>query len=380
MNTKNFFLAPLIASLLFCSIHNNSYASEDNSKAAKNEISSYIISESYSNILPVKLLLKDDWKQAPAEDASIGFTQNEIGVKAYWQNFTFGIAHRLDYFVYTNSDTAEAFYLERTDQPLTTQDSYKLSLKLHHQRSNGFRFGYKWQYESFSTEVNIGYWDVTATRESHINGEVFGEENNNITGTAQLSEFYSDKNFLKRDKFDRWDIDGYGVTVDVSALWQINNKLNLALHIKDLYSKYRMKNLGYSEGNVDTEGTFINSLGGQSYLPLYRGKETSDNYQFELPEHINLIAHYQEDSFSSETLDINYVARYKRQGTVNFYYAGVQLDFDTATLSLMLDLENLSPQVQYNNQWFNIIFAIDELDIEKAKQFTLGMAVNYSFN
>ena len=379
MNTKIFFSATLIASLLFCNIQNKSYANENNIQTATYEISSYITSESYSNILPVKQLIEDDWKQTPDSDASIGFTQNEVGVKAYWQNFTFGLAHRLDYFVYTNSDTAEAFYLERTDQPLTTQDSYQLSLKLHHQRSNGFRLGYQWQFDSFSTEVNIGYWDVTATRESQINGEIFGDEDNNITGTAQLNEFYSDKNFLKRDRLDRWDIDGYGITVDVSALWQVNKNLNLELKIKDLYSKYKMNNLGFSEGNVDTDGTFINSLGGQSYLPLYRGRETSDDYQFDLPEHINLIAHYQEENFSSDTLNFNYVARYKRQGTVNFYYAGVKLGFEKSIIYLMLDLENLSPEVQYKSEWFNVIFAIDELELEKTKQLTLGIAVNYSF-
>ena len=136
-----------------------------------------------------------------------------------------------------------------------------------------------------------------------------------------------------------------------------------------------MNNLGFSEGNVDTDGTFINSLGGQSYLPLYRGRETSDDYQFDLPEHINLIAHYQEENFSSDTLNFNYVARYKRQGTVNFYYAGVKLGFEKSTLNLMLDLENLSPEVQYQSEWFDVIFAIDELELEKDAKIILNNLV-----
>ena len=356
-----------------------SKAYTSNEEPNNNQVAAYILSESFSNILPIKQLIEDDWLQAPATDASIGFTQNEVGLKAYWGNFSFNVAHRIDYFVFTNPDTAQAFYLERTDQPLTTQDSYQLSLKLHHQRSNGFRIGYQWKFDGFSTEINIGYWDVSATRESQITGEVFGDENNNITGTAKLNEFYSDKNFLKRDNFNRWDVDGYGLTLDFSANWTINTELDIALDVIDLYSTFNMKNLGYSQGNVNTDGTFINSLGGKSYLPLYRGIETADDYQFNLPAQVNLVAHYLAESLSSKSFTMSYLARYKRQGDVNFYYAGAELQFENSALTLMLDLEHLSPEIQYSNKWFAMKFAIDDIDIEKAMQFSLGLSGHYTF-
>lgn len=357
---------------------NRAYA-DNIKKPANNSVSTYILSESFSNILPIKQLIEDDWQQAPASNSSIGFTQNELGLKAYWGNISFNIAHRVDYFVFTNPDTAQAFYLERTDQPLTTQDSYQLSLKLHHQRSSGFRVGYQWQLDNFTTEVNIGYWDVSATRESKVTGEIFGDENNNITGTAELTESYSDKNFLKRDNFDRWDIDGYGITVDFSANWKVTPELHVSLDIKDLYSQFNMKNLGYSQGNIDTDGTFINSLGGQSYLPLYRGIETADDYQFNLPEQVNIEASYNTKKIGQEYFTVGYLARYKRQGEVNFYYAGIELLLEKSQYTFMLDLENLSPEIRYRNQWFDLIFASDKFDLDKAMQFSLGVAVNYAF-
>lgn len=382
---KNNLLCAFILTVLFATIwankswSNSGYINNHNKPVSKSEVSAYIVSESFSNILPIKQLLEDEWKQAPANDSSIGFTQNEIGLKTYWHNISFNLAHRLDYFVFTNEDTAQAFYLERTEQPLTTQDNYQLALKLHHQRSNGFRLGYQWQFDKFTTELNLGYWDVSATRESQITGEIFGDEQNNITGTAQLDEFYSDKNFLKRDNFDRWDIDGYGITLDLAANWQVNNELDINITIKDLYTQFKMKNLGFSQGSVDTDGTFINSLGGKSYLPLYRGIETSDNYQFTLPEHANLVARYQGGIFSGYAMTMNYLARYKRQGEVNFYYGGIELEFETSTLKLMLDIEHLSPEIQYANNWLSVVLAMDELDIEKAMQFSLGIGVNYAF-
>lgn len=363
---------------------NNSYAKNYKDPTLvkpKNDsgVSVYVLSESFSNILPIKQLVEDDWQQMPASDSSAGFTQNEIGLKTYWHNFSLNLAHRLDYFVYTNADTATAFYLERTDQPLTSQNSYQLALKLHHQRSKGFRLGYFWQFDNFSTELNLGYWEVSDTRESKINGEIFGDQQNNITGTAQLNEFYSHKNFLKRDNYDRWDINGYGITLDFAAHWSVNDKLDINLMIKDLHSQFKMKNLGHSSGNIDTDGTFINSLGGKSYLPLYRGKETSDDYRFSLPEHINLIANYNGGTFRKIPVTLSYLARYKRQGDVNFYYGGIALTLQKHILKLMVDLEHLSPEIHYDNQWFNLALAMDDSNLDKAMQLSLGVSVNYSF-
>ncbi|PKG82423.1 hypothetical protein CXF85_13110 [Colwellia sp. 75C3] len=351
----------------------------NNKQLKNNHVSAYVLSESFSNILPIKQLIEDDWLQVPATDSSIGFTQNETGIKAYWGNLNFNVAHRIDYFVYTNPDTAQAFYLERTDQPLITQDNYQLALKLHHQRSNGFRVGYQWQLDDFSTEINIGYWDVSASRESQITGEIFGDDNNNITGTAELSEYYNDKNFLKHTNNNNWETDGYGITLDLAINWQVTDKFDISVDIKDLYSQFSMKSLGFSQGKVDTDGTFINSLGGKSYLPLYRGVFGAKDFDFTLPEQVNLLAHYLDESLSSEHFTMSYLARYKRQGDVNFYYAGAEIEFETSVLTLMLDLEHLSPEIQYSNSWFAMRLAIDNIDIEKAMQFSLGLSGHYTF-
>ncbi len=372
----NLLCAVTLTFLFTASWANKSYA---NNKQFDNNISAYVLSESYSNILPIKQLISDEWKQAPATDSSIGFTQNETGLKAYWGNISFNIAHRIDYFVFTNPDTAQAFYLERTDQPLTTQDSYQLALKLHHQRSNGFRVGYQWLFGSFSTEINLGYWDVSASRESQITGEIFGDSQNNITGTAEISESYNDKNFLKHTNNNQWETDGYGITLDLAINWQVTDNFNIDVDIKDLYTQFSMKSLGFSQGKVDTDGTFINSLGGKSYLPLYRGVFGAKDFDFTLPEQVNLVAHYQAESFTTEGFSLGYLARYKRQGDVNFYYAGVELGFESSALRFMLDMEHLSPEIQYSNSWCAVTLAIDDIEIDKAMQFSLGLSGQYSF-
>ena len=370
-------LKPLICFallLIFCGV---SGAETSQRNESKGQVSVYVSSDSFSNILPIKQLIKDEWKQAPSHDASHAFTQNEIGIRVNWNNVIFNIAHRLDYFVDTHADTAEAFYLERSDLSLSTKDNYEVALRLHHQQSNGIRLGYQWDFESITAQINVGYWNVISTRDSTLTGRVSGDSNNNITGIAELTEFYSDKNFLKRGNNDDWQTDGYGVTLDLALAWQMSEALHISLDVKDLYAKFKLKKLGFSQGNVDTDGTFINSLGGQSYLPLYRGLEGQKDHQFELPEHINLTAAYQLSKLN-ESLAI--LTRYKRQGETDFYYLGAQwLHSANARTSIMLDVENSSPEIQYVNQWLSVKLGIDTLNLDKAKQLTLGVAFNTMF-
>ena len=123
--------------IIFLSIAVTSVADE------KANVSFFMASQSYSNILPVKQLIKDNWQSTPSNSASHAFTQNEIGVRSYWQNFSFTVSKRYDHFLYTNKDTAHVFYLDKKGLPLNTQNNYQLDLAIQHQRSNGVRLGYK---------------------------------------------------------------------------------------------------------------------------------------------------------------------------------------------------------------------------------------------
>jgi len=360
-----------VFTLLFSS--NIQAENKNNTQASKEtRVEFFVDSSSYSNILPVKQLIEDDWQKAPKSSASDGFTQNEIGARVHWNNFSFSASHRYDYFIFSNSDTAKAFYLDRSDQNLNAQEKYNLDLKLFHQRSNGIRLGYKFIFDNFSSEIRLGYWDLTATRESYLTGTLSSDSNGKIKALADLKEFYSDNNLLHRRNTNDWDNDGSGITLDIHLAWQPTDSISLFADLKDLYSDFSLDNSGYSEGIFDTHGTFINSVGGKAYLPIYRGKETESKHQFELPEQIDLLGLY-------HTEQLSYLARYKRQGEQNFYYLGFEMQHQDASTRIALDIENLTPEIQYKNKWFTLLFAIDDLRIERALQLNLGISVNYSF-
>jgi len=373
MKVKHFYLLLLLLCLPFTTLAKEIIL-EENQSRKDNKIEFFAISQSWSNILPVKQLLKDEWQQAPSSSASKGFTQNEFGVRTYLHNFSFSISHRYDYFVFSNSDTANAFYLDRSDLALDTQSEYNIDLKLLHQRSNGIRLGYKFEFEKFTIEPRLGYWDLSATRESYLTGTLSSDLNGNISGIAELQEFYSDRNFLRRRNVDNdWDTDGSGLTLDVHISWKPTENITLLADLKDIYSDFTLDNSGYSEGKVDTEGTFINSVGGIAYLPLYRGKEIEDKHQFELPEQVDVMALYH------NTKKFSYLARYRHQGEQDFYYLGFEVQHESSSTRFSIDIENLAPELQFKNNWFTLIFAIDDFDIDKALQLNLGLNLQYCF-
>ena len=343
----------------------------DNSYAATS-VEAFVTSHSFSNILPIKQLIEDDWQQAPEQSASDAFTQNEVGVRAYFDNFSFSVSQRYDYFVETNSDTAQAFYLNRNDLALDSQSEYYAKLKLFHQRSNGIKVGYKLNFDRFSSELRIGYWRLLATRESQLNGLISSDLNGNIAADAQLSEFYSTNNFLKRQNSDDWQTQGSGVTVDLHMRWQPSNNIDISLDITDIYSDYKLDNAGFSKGKIDTDGTFINSIGGVAYVPLYRGIETAKRHNFDLPETVNVDAIYRTD-------DLAYVTHFTRQGDINFYYAGVQFESEDSTTRLLFDIANIAPEIQFQNKWITAYLSLDDIDIDQAMLAKLGVNVHFQF-
>ncbi|MBA6351710.1 MULTISPECIES: hypothetical protein [unclassified Colwellia] len=340
---------------------------------ASTKIEVFTTSQSFSNILPVKQLITDNWRQSPKKNASDGFTQNEVGMSSYWQHLSLSVAQRYDYFVYSNPDTAKVFYLDKNDLALDTQEEYHIALKLFHQRSNGLRIGYKYEFENFSSEIRLGYWDLNVTRESNLTGTLASDLNGNISAIAQLDEFYTANNFLKRRNSNDWDADGTGITIDIHLRWQLSQYLSINADLKDIYNHFTVDESGFSAGNIDTDGTFINSVGGVAYLPVYRGKETTSKHQFKLPKQLSFIGFYHHSE------QISYLARYKRQGEQNFYYLGFDIAHENSSTRISFDIENNAPEIQYKNDWLSVTFAIDSLKIEQAMLLNLGFNLYYRF-
>jgi len=357
----------LLSTLFILSINQQSLAFDHTQNG---HFGTFAITETFSNIVPIQQIVDDEWVEAPNKDAEDAFSQNELGIKARWGDISLTVSKRLDYFVHSNFDTAEGYYLDQSDQPLTPNKQYDAKLHLYHQEASGIRLGYHFAIDNLQAEVKVGYWQVPEIRSSKLTGTLNSDDEGNISGVANLEEYYSHKNFLKRKNNERWETEGYGITLDVNFTWYFNEKITLRGELKDLYNEFILKNSGYSIGDFNTDGTFINSLGGKGYLPIYQGKEIEQNHHLTLPARIHLTSAYAYKS-------MNLLVKYKRQADINFYYAGIENE--SGSLKFLLDIENLTPEFHYQSNWVSLILGLDSIKSEEAKQLTFGLTINYPF-
>jgi hypothetical protein len=370
INQNKNYLSNLIVLLTSILLASNSLKSTANEHLTSNQIGVFALSETFTDILPIKQIVDDKWVDKPSKHSSDAFSQHELGIKGKWEDLTFSISKRYDYFVHSNKDTAIAYYLDQSDKGLLDNQEYNLNLHLYHQEAEGIRLGYRFTINNFEASVSVGYWDVAEIRSSKVNGVLNSNVNGDITGQAGLEEYYSHKNFLKRQNNDSWDTEGYGLSLDIDFTWAISNTLTLRGELKDIYNDFVLKNSGYSTGDFNTSGRFINSIGGVGYLPVYSGKETEEDHHLSLPERIKLTGVYAHESISS-------VIKLTRQGDVPFYYAGIESN--DGAIQLLLDLKNMTPEFSYRNHWVSFVLGIDSTSEDKAQKVNLGLSLQYAF-
>jgi hypothetical protein len=357
---------PSILCILALSTH-TSLAEE-----APMRLSLFSSNSAYTDILPIKQLVTDDWLHAPNDNASLGFSQNEAGIRGYWGRVSMSISRRYDYFVNVSPDTAQALYRERQGLPLNEQTAYQVSLDLRGQSSSGIRLGYALELGNVYTEVRAGYWQLDSRRASSLEGRLSADVAGNLIGQVALTEAYSDNNLLRRPNNGSWNTQGQGLTLDIIADWQVTSTFALSLHMFDLYSDFKVNNLGFSQGVFDTEGEFINSTGGIAFTPLYRGVETSEDHQFRLPQRVQLEGLY-------ELGKTGVMARVRKQGNHYFQQLGAKRAFGEASMSLLVDLDSFAPEVTYSNAWLSFTLQLDDWDISQAQQGVLSMTVSHQF-
>ena len=364
--------------MMLCNANANANANaNDQAQAfsASNQVSVYFTSESYSHILPIKQLAEDEWRTAPKHDADLAFSQNELGSELIINNWSINPAYRVDYFVRTNPDTAYAFYTDRTDQAFEAPRTYDLALTLEENRAKGLRLGYQWQNEQFFSHLKLGYWAIIGARDSTLRGTLSQNSAGDLQGNGQLTEHYTDNNFLKRPNVngERWDDNGSGYTLDIALAWRVTSALLLRVDVQDLYSRFSLDDAGLSDGIIDTNNQYTRASGITGFKPLYSGIETSRRHDYHVPKRVNLRVDYQ-----METIGIH--GQLKTIGNDEFYLLGASFSFaEQSRLTMLVDVERATPQVMLETKWLDVTLALDKLKTESAYQLNLGVRLYYPF-
>jgi len=351
------------------SIEASNYLSpSDTSK--RHEVAIEFSSSSYSNILPVGHLINDSWRQQPQSDASSGFTQNRFSLSYRTNHWQWSVNKRLDYFIESNSATAAVYYNDQNDQTLAPNQDYDLVLDILSLQSTGVSLGYLWNNQQISTKITVGLWSVDSLRDSYIAANLQTDQASELNGDVSFYDHYTDTNILKRPNDNSWETGGWGANVDLDVQWQASKNLQLNLAVKDLFSRFMIANLGYTQGKASTNNSYINSEGYQSFLPLFRGLEIAKDHHIKLPITTTLGAVYQAEQLS-------YVVNAKRQAQLNFVDLGLRFALGSGQMTLLLDAQRFTPTIEFSSTNWDLRLTTDRFDAYQAFQFNLNIGYRW---
>lgn len=332
-------------------------------------IKSYATSFNSTNIQPISDILKDNWKGGVSKSSDFGLSQSKVGIELVIKNWRLVYETRNDHFLTTNESSARLYQYAKTSF-LATKSSYDLNIHYRKLQAKGVKLGYTWQpIKTFSMTNYFGVWRPTTVRNSHLLGDVVSE--GTVTGVAQLEEWYSYKNLLKRQIGADWG-EGTGKTWDLVINWQPTENLILGLDIFDLFSKFDFDHLGYSSGTLNSSTTYRDEDNILRFNPAYSGVESEKPFSWDLPKSISLTASYAKD-------DIEYLLAINKRDLNTSIVLGAGFDIAQGVITSGYDIRNKAIKVVYSNSWFEGHIMTDNLDISDAKTFSLSLSANLKF-
>lgn len=339
-------------------------------QAGESSVSFFVDSNSYSNVIPIKELLKDDWRTQPSKEANKAYTVNKLGFKYNYQQWQFSLFKRVDYIAETNYSTASLYYAIEADQSLEIGKANDLLLNLKGFTSNAAAIGYQFEWNNLTFNPYVTYYEISRMRQSELIGAVSIDEHENLSGKIFFNESYTHSNFFKRPHSD-WQQKTSGVSLGFSVGYQINNKLLVSLKLDDLYNKISFSNTGFSQGVINTENRFLPNNSLKSITPLLTGIESEKEQDFLIPLTTEL-------TFSYGWNQYNFIGEYKRYAGHERYWLGGEININKQGLALVWDIKNNIPKLTFKSRPLNISLAVDKLNVNKATQLLLTISTRFS--
>lgn len=344
-----------------------------NTQVHSTEIEMFAYSNSYSNALPLKELIEDEWKTEPNNHSDLAYSTNTMGIQYQAKHWYFSIGQRLDLIANTNPDSVLALYQDKLDKSFSTDKIYQLDIELKQIEAQFVSFGYQYQAENWQLLPIISYFQLDKMRESQLKGAVEVNQKGDFLGRVTFDEYYTEHNLLKRP-YDHWRQDGKGISLTVKFNYQWDN-FYLSANGYDLLSHLEFKNTGYSTGILDTNNTYRPELGLNSIGPLFSGFETESDANLRLNTRYELKLNYNPPAFNQFWLSAHaeHFAGHQR------LWLGGYKQLQQVKYQLAFDVLNAVGQIGLQIPYFKLNLAMDKLDVKQAKQFKLAAAFYYQW-
>ncbi|GEM_PF-3024352 len=353
----------ILAALTSCTLSAN----------AQSKFGLMVSSNSFSNALPIKELVEDEWKSGPEKDSDLAYTTNVAGFEYQYNNWYFSATKRLDLIADTNPDTVFALYQDKLDLGFSADKTYQLDINLKQIEASQLSAGYQYQIDNLTLLTLVSYIQFETMRESNLAGEVSINDEQAFLGKVSFTEYYTDKNLLKRP-YKGWNQQGKGASLSFKLNYQ-KDQFNFQLNVWDLFSHLKIDETGYSGGTFDTQSRYRQELGLNSIGPLFTGWESELDAKFKLNRRLEAGLNYQTDNLNN--IELN--ADFEHFANHNRIWLGATKLINEVKYQLMFDPINLTPQLGLKSKYVDFSLALDSLNINKAKQIKLNLNLFYTW-
>ena len=247
-------------------------------------------------------------------------------------------------------------------------------------RAKSFWIGHQWQLtDSIEITNKVHFWTPQTYRSSYLTGQInhtanqMGEESGHVSGQANMEEWYTHKNLLKRPEQSTWN-DSTGQSWDLAVKWHVSNSVSLNVDIKDLYNAFSFDHIGYSKGTLNSDTTSRDSSGVLRFNPAYRGVESKRRLNVSLPSTTNITLDYQLDN-GSLFLNHQRIEDITRSNVVGYQH---NTNNDSAIL-LGFDVDYHAIQLGYRSGQFVFTLVTDEWQLHRAKNLSLRTSYTTTF-
>jgi len=277
---------------------------------------------------------------------------------------------RYDYYLEFDNDTAQLIYLDKNDIPVVPGKTYNVDLKANHLISRGIGLGYTYQFTpELAGRFRLNYLTASEMMDGDLKGHI-STDATTYSGDLKLDYGYSEDILLDRAEES---VRGKGYSLDLDLFWQLTDRLNLAFHGRDVYSRIRWKDLTYTTATATTDRISYGDDGTLQSIPGVDGAEGYRNHTQRLPERYHLKANYSLNSrWSTDAEVFAYDEHYFPRVALNRHWGDMKLQAS-------YDFEAEAFGIGLRNRYVQFLLRADDTDWEKAKalELLLSLGIRY---
>ncbi|WAJ69404.1 hypothetical protein [Catenovulum adriaticum] len=375
---------------LFVLLSQPAFAQIKNDKAYKVEfnINSFSYSEvmpvieTFAGVIPVARIGRETSFSSKPEQGRQAITHNRANIRVSWDHWFIQLASRYDYDIQFTPDAAQLFFLERNQRPVN-KDKYLLKFSANHVKANGFGLGYQWQFKQLDMNVVANYWHVQNMQNGDINGIFHVEDDGEhfeVTGDIDYKYFQDallDRNNCSQSDppvpgcHGAWKQDGDGYSIDMQLAYQINKNWRFEASVWDLFNQFTYKQLGITQGQLDTQNEVFNPDGSFSIKPSFKGQFSDGKYKQSIPTQTNL-------RLSADYAIPVWAELYTVEDSY-FPSLGVGGDYFNTRFELGYQAKSNALIVRAKHAYFNVSVASETINFQQAGTIIIDFSLNYAW-